>query len=180
MKYLRVALVGLGLGVSASMGVAADRPQKNPGDARVERKIEARFEQDGKLAGRQLDAQASGGTVTLVGRVASEQDRARAESLARVKGVTTVDNRIEVESTAATAEAAATPGVTATPANPQTREAARQAERRALSDPYRKNAQVESEPFRTKGSREDFMQSTGLQDPKAPQQTKPEANPPSK
>jgi hypothetical protein len=155
MKYLRVAAVAVGFASWSSVGVAADTPKQDPGDARLERKIEARFERDGKLAGQQLDAQASGGAVTLVGRVATEQDRARAESLARVQGVKTVDNQIEVDD-----------AVTTTKATPATKEAARATERRALSDPNRKNGQVESEPFRTKGSREELLETTGLPDPK--------------
>jgi hypothetical protein len=171
MKHIRVALVGVSLGLWASQGLAAEVPQKDTSDARVEQKIEARFEQDSKLAGRKVDAQASGGTVTLVGMVASEQDRARAERLARIKGVTTVDNQIVVETAA-----------TAGKATPASKETARQYERRALSDPERKNAQVGTEPFRTKGSREDFMQSTGLEDPKHPktEQTTPEPAPAAK
>ena len=155
MKHVRVALVGAGLGLWASLGFAAESAPKNAADTSMEQKIEARFEHDAKLAGHKLDAQASGGTVTLVGVVASEQDRARAEGLARIKGVTTVDNQIAVEEAA-----------TAGKATPASKEVERQAERRALSDPQRKNAQVGSEPFRTKGSREDFIQSTGLDDPK--------------
>jgi hypothetical protein len=167
MKYVRVALVGAGLGLWASQGLAADVPPKDAADTRVEQKIEARFERDSKLAGHKVDAQASGGSITLVGLVATEQDRARAESLARIKGVTNVDNQIVV----------GTPETVnkATPASQNER----QGERRALSDPLRKNAQVGTEPFRTKGSREDFMQSTGLEDPKLPKtdQTKPEPTP---
>jgi hypothetical protein len=171
MKYIRVALVGVSLGLWASQGLAGEVPQKDAADARVEQKIEARFEQDSKLAGHKVDAQASGGTVTLVGVVASEQDRARAESLARIKGVTTVDNQVVVETAATVGKA-----------TPASKEAERQYERRALSDPQRKNAQVGTEPFRTKGSREDFMQSTGLEDPKLPktEQTKPEPTPAAK
>jgi hypothetical protein len=171
MNYVGVALVGVSLGFSASQGLAAEIAANATADAKVEQKIEARFEQDSKLAGRKVDAQANGGTVTLVGLVASEQDRARAESLARIRGVTTVDNQIVVEEP-----------VTAGKATPASKATERQTERRALSDPQRKNAQVGSEPFRTKGSREDFMQSTGLDDPKL-QKTeppKPAPTPPAK
>ena len=159
MNHFRGALVGVGIALWSSVALAEDTTGKAPADARLERKIEARLERDGKLAARQLDAQANGGNVVLIGRVASDQDRARAEALAQVKGVKTVENQLVVEAV-----------VPATDATPASRAAVREAERRALSDPQRKNPQVGSEPFRTKGSREEFIRSTGLEDPKQKKQ----------
>jgi osmotically-inducible protein OsmY len=78
-------------------GVAA----ANDNDDRLERKIESRFELDKKLKGHDLDVDVDEGVATLKGKVSSEGERVRAEKLARVAGVSRIDNKLEIDTSVA-------------------------------------------------------------------------------
>jgi hypothetical protein len=65
-------------------------------DAKLEKKIDSRLEKDKGLKKHGLDAAVLDGNVTLTGTVNSDAEKARAEKLAQTKGVSSVDNQIEV------------------------------------------------------------------------------------
>src|SRR6185436_73875 len=99
MFVLRAAC-GLGLlcgsGLAMGQTASSDTPSSvSPKDAKLEKRIDYRLQHDAKLKGRVLDSSVSGGVVTLTGTVLTSAEKARAERLARSKGVT-VDNQIQV------------------------------------------------------------------------------------
>jgi hyperosmotically inducible protein len=85
----------LAIAVTASAGAAwAD-------DNQVENRIEARFHQDARLKADDVKIDVDHGVATLKGKVATQAEKARAERLARVSGVTRVENKIEIDTGAA-------------------------------------------------------------------------------
>lgn len=94
------------IGLLCSAGGLAAAKQATPGettssaqpkDIKLEKKIDARLQKDPQLKNRAVDAMVSDGTVTLGGVVYSAAEKAQAEQLAQIKGVTGVDNQIEVQ-----------------------------------------------------------------------------------
>jgi hypothetical protein len=84
-----------GAALAAETGSAAAQR-----DNRIEKRIETRIERDRQLRQHAIEVQVNDGMATLTGTVPSEAARARAERLARVKGVTEVDNQIQVRTQA--------------------------------------------------------------------------------
>jgi len=76
-------------------------PQKVD-DATLDSRVEARLKADAALKKDTIDVAVNDGVVTLTGTVHSRGLRTRAERLAKIAGVSRVDNKLEVE-TAATA-----------------------------------------------------------------------------
>jgi osmotically-inducible protein OsmY len=75
----------------------------------VETTIEQRWEKDGQLKacqGCDIDVSFENGVAVLTGEVPSTTLKARAERLARVRGVTNVDNRITVQEASSAADKA--------------------------------------------------------------------------
>jgi hyperosmotically inducible protein len=70
-------------------------------DGRVEDRIEARLQHDARLKSDDLKVDVDSGVATLKGKVPSQADKLRAERLARVAGVTRVENKIEVDTSVA-------------------------------------------------------------------------------
>ena len=69
-------------------------PAKSDADQDLERRV-TRAIQAGKLHG--IDVEAAGGTVTLFGTAVSTRERERAAQIAaKVEGVKTVDNKLEI------------------------------------------------------------------------------------
>jgi hyperosmotically inducible protein len=66
-------------------------------DNKLSKQIESRIEHDKTLKNRNINTEVSGGTVTLTGTVASSSEKMKAEKLAKVKGVSDIDNQIEVQ-----------------------------------------------------------------------------------
>jgi hypothetical protein len=101
---LGAAAVGLALCVSGaawaqSSSSGADQESgQSAQDAKLQKKIDQRLQHDARLKKDNLDATVSKGTVTLTGQVSSTAEKDRAEHLAHTKGVTDVDNQIEVRS----------------------------------------------------------------------------------
>jgi hyperosmotically inducible protein len=91
---MRLTVLGFAFALagSAATAVAADKP-----DSQTEDRVEARLNQDARLKGQSVSVDVDNGVATLKGKVASEADRARAERLAHVSGVTRVDNKIEID-----------------------------------------------------------------------------------
>jgi hypothetical protein len=83
-------------------GVASTAPSQrtvSKQDLQLEKKIESKLDHDKQLKNDSLDATVAGGNVTLVGTVASDASKARAEKLvSAMKGVKNVDNQIQVSS----------------------------------------------------------------------------------
>jgi osmotically-inducible protein OsmY len=100
------ALVGLVL--TPALGAAAqgtDKPAKQTSSQRVDdstlkTRVEARLKADRSLKKDDIDVSVSGGVVTLTGKVHSRGQSVRAERLSRIRGVTSVENKLEVEAAA--------------------------------------------------------------------------------
>jgi osmotically-inducible protein OsmY len=94
-----VALYGAGSPAAASP--AGPRAGSDVND-QIEKKIEQRLHANASLKAYNVKAEVNGGIVTLTGTVATEAQKARAGQLARVAGVTRVDNQITVDPEAST------------------------------------------------------------------------------
>ena len=68
-------------------------------DVRLERQIETAFEKDKTLTAQGLDVQVAEGKATLTGTTPTQADRQRAGQLAKVEGISEVDNQIVVRVT---------------------------------------------------------------------------------
>lgn len=104
-----VALAGVILTpalVVARDAVPAPAPQMSQkvDDTTLDTRIEARLKADSTLKKDDIDVSVSGGVVTLTGKVHSRTQSARAERLAKINGVTRVENKLEVETAATTGE----------------------------------------------------------------------------
>src|SRR5450759_47631 len=94
------ALYGAGP-VLASSAVAQGTTAQTP-DKSIDERIEQRMNADASLKKYNVKVSVDGGIATLTGAVATEAQKARAGSLANVKGVTRVDNQIVVDPYAGT------------------------------------------------------------------------------
>ena len=72
------------------------------------RQIEKRIHSDATLKRYNIDVYVDGGVATLTGTVPTEADRAKAATLANVKGIARVDNKIVVDLPGATKGTAGT------------------------------------------------------------------------
>jgi osmotically-inducible protein OsmY len=82
--------------ISAHGGTSQDTPRQER-DHKLTERIETRVQQDPALKTRDIYVSVDGGVVTLTGTVATSVQRARAARLARVTGISRVDNQIIVE-----------------------------------------------------------------------------------
>jgi osmotically-inducible protein OsmY len=73
-----------------------------PSDKTIEQRIEDRVKADASLKKYDIDVSVEAGVVTLKGTIATEAQKAQIGRLARVTGVTRVDNRITVDPTVST------------------------------------------------------------------------------
>jgi len=96
-------------GFSATSTVAAV-PQASPApsDKLLDDQIEKRIHSDAKLKKYSIDVDVNGGVATLTGTVPTEADRAKAATLANIKGIARVDNKILVDLPGATRGTAGT------------------------------------------------------------------------
>jgi hyperosmotically inducible protein len=106
-----VALAGVVLtpafGAAQTAGTApAPQTAQKVDDSTLDTRVEARLKADPSLKKDTIDVAVSDGVVTLTGTVHSRTQRARAERLAKIKGVTRVENKLEVETAATTGEKA--------------------------------------------------------------------------
>ena len=65
-------------------------------DDTIESRVEATLKKDAMLAPRDIDVKSKHGQVTLTGSVRTAAEKSRAGELARISGVTGVDNNIEI------------------------------------------------------------------------------------
>ena len=84
--------IALAVAGNVATAVAADKP-----DSQTEDRVAARLNQDARLKSQSVSVDVDNGVATLKGKVATAADRARAERLAKVDGVTRVENKIEVD-----------------------------------------------------------------------------------
>jgi hyperosmotically inducible periplasmic protein len=66
-------------------------------DDQIESRLESMFKKDSILAARNIDVESQRGKVTLTGKVRTADEKERAARLAKIDGVTTVVNEIEVD-----------------------------------------------------------------------------------
>jgi hyperosmotically inducible protein len=93
---MRKLLLGaLAIGITTSAGVAlADNHD-------AERSIESRFQKDARLKGDDIKVDVDDGVATLKGKVATQAEKEHAARLAHVAGVSRVENKIEIDTSAA-------------------------------------------------------------------------------
>jgi hyperosmotically inducible periplasmic protein len=89
----------LALGAIAMAPSAAFAQAARTDDRALDTRIEASVKANPTLQHDRIDVDVENGVVTLTGKVASTAHRTRAESLAKITGVTRVDNRLEVDTT---------------------------------------------------------------------------------
>ena len=75
-------------------------------DSTIKTKVEARLKTADSLKNDNIDVAVDNGVVTLTGKVHSEAQSARAQQLAKVAGVTKVENKLDVDKTAGNMEKA--------------------------------------------------------------------------
>src|SRR3954451_13489159 len=93
-KNMKSILLGaIAIAITTNVGVA----MANDNDDRVEDRIEARFNHDAKLKGHDVKVDVEDGVATLKGKVPDQAHKLRAERLARVAGVTKVENKIDID-----------------------------------------------------------------------------------
>jgi hyperosmotically inducible protein len=92
-KMKSTLLGALAIVITTNVGVAL----ANDNDDRVEDRIEARFNHDAKLKGHDVRVDVEDGVATLKGKVPDQAHKLRAERLARVAGVTRVDDKLDVD-----------------------------------------------------------------------------------
>ena len=68
-----------------------------PSDKLLDNQIEKKIHSDATLKKYSIDIDVDGGVATLSGKVPTEADRAKAATLANVKGIARVDNKIVVD-----------------------------------------------------------------------------------
>ena len=99
---MKAIIAGLAVAILVSTPFtarAAASPQQTtvkPADATLDESIEVRINRDAGLKAHDIKVDVANGVVTLTGTVANDAERARAARLARIKGVSRVDNQIIV------------------------------------------------------------------------------------
>lgn len=93
-----VALVTALVGTPAFAGVG---PQASGSaqlsDETIESRVEAVLKKDSLLAPRSIDVESARGRVTLTGKVKTAEEKARAATIAKIDGVVTIVNEIEID-----------------------------------------------------------------------------------
>ena len=87
------------LGAMAMAPSAALAQTAKTDDSTLDSRIEASIKASDTLKHDNIDVAVENGVVTLTGKVASDAHRTRAGSLAKIAGVTRVDNKLEVDTT---------------------------------------------------------------------------------
>jgi osmotically-inducible protein OsmY len=95
-----VALAATLMFAGVARDAAAQTPTATDRDATIKALVHDKLAVDPTLKPFDIDVSVSGGVATLTGTVQTDAQRARAARLARVKGVTKVDNEVVVDKTA--------------------------------------------------------------------------------
>src|SRR5690242_15831336 len=99
-RFLFVGALLLGV---AALPAGAAAPEQSAAD-----RIEHRVHADAALKKHDIKVSVDDGVATLTGSVATSAQKARAARLARVKGVTRVDNQLEIKPTPTKSKTVAT------------------------------------------------------------------------
>jgi osmotically-inducible protein OsmY len=84
-----------------SAGAVPQSAAAQPADSTVDARISQRLKADPSLKAHNIGVSVDAGVVTLTGTVATEAERTKAAQLAKINGVTRVDNKITVDANAA-------------------------------------------------------------------------------
>ncbi len=98
MKF-RGLLGALALGAIVMAPSATFAQTAKVDDGTLDTKIEARIKASETLKHDSIDVSVENGVATLTGKVASEAHKTRAGTLAKITGVTRVDNKLEIDTT---------------------------------------------------------------------------------
>jgi osmotically-inducible protein OsmY len=98
-----IAIAGVGFAPPAALAQATQTPgtTQKVDDGALKSRIESRIKSSASLKDSDIDVDVDHGVVTLTGTVHSEAESVRARSLAKVAGVTKVENKLTVDSTTA-------------------------------------------------------------------------------
>ena len=100
---MKATIFGLVCGIAliagpVSVGAASSQAAAvKPSDHTLTERIETRVHQDASLKNHNVDVSVDNGVATLTGTVATNAQKTRAATLARVKGITRIDNRLVVD-----------------------------------------------------------------------------------
>jgi hypothetical protein len=149
-RGLAAVVAGVGLFSLAAAASAGDSARKAP-DTQLEKRVETQIQQDIRLARQPVDAAVKKGVVTLTGTVDTVADKVRAEQIAGTAGAKKIDNQLAVVETS---DDGSDPNRKAPPQE--------QEDRRALSDPQRRDPLVGTMPAEQTGSKETRLRTTGM------------------
>jgi osmotically-inducible protein OsmY len=90
--WMSLGLAGFLILAPATFAVAQESP-----DEAIESKIETTLKKDSILAARSIDVESEHGRVKLTGAVKTADEKARAEKLAKIAGVTGVVNELRID-----------------------------------------------------------------------------------
>jgi osmotically-inducible protein OsmY len=93
--------LGIGLTFALMGGVGWTQEPSSTEDLKTEKHVQAELQKDAALKDNDIDVKIDHGVATLKGTVDTSSERATAERIARVEGVTGVDNQLEVAGTKA-------------------------------------------------------------------------------
>src|SRR5262245_31993730 len=95
---LRTWIAALALGaLTVAPAASAQTTTAGKNDSAIKSRVEARLNNVEALKDEHIDVSVDNGVVTLKGDVKTAADRDQAAQLAKVPGVTTVENKLEVE-----------------------------------------------------------------------------------
>jgi len=105
---MKALICGLVCGIAlvagpVSAGVASSQAAAvRPSDSTLTERIETRVHQDATLKNHDVNVSVDNGVATLTGTVATNTQKTRAATLARVTGITRVDNKLVVDASHST------------------------------------------------------------------------------
>src|SRR5262245_35867862 len=89
-----VAVAALAVGTAAPLAAQTAAATTSSQDKTLDSRIEKRISSDAALKRYDIKVDVTDGVATLTGTVATDAERTKAASLAKVTGITRVDNRI--------------------------------------------------------------------------------------
>ena len=99
--FVGAALIATPLSTRAAFAQAAATTTA-PADRNLDNRIEKKFHNDARLKKYKIDVSVANGVATLTGTVPTDADRSKAEQMAKVPGITRVDNKLNVDLNAGT------------------------------------------------------------------------------